>query len=76
MTPRYPDIAARLRGWLAPGVESLVVDGEAVAWDPASGRILPFQVCCLCVILMVAAGVMCGEMAVFAGRELVRVLSI
>eukprot|EP00775_Hariotina_reticulata_P004672 gene4672-4926_t len=44
MTPRYPDILARLPGWLAPGTQSIVIDGEAVAWDPDKGKILPFQV--------------------------------
>lgn len=55
MTPRYPDILARLSGWLAPGTKSIVIDGEAVAWDPHKGKILPFQVmlhdsrrCCQC----------------------------
>ncbi|KAF6253198.1 ATP-dependent DNA ligase [Scenedesmus sp. NREL 46B-D3] len=44
MTPRYPDILARLPAWLAPGTDSIVIDGEAVAWDPEKGKILPFQV--------------------------------
>eukprot|EP00882_Tetradesmus_deserticola_P007838 GHRQ01008250.1.p1 GENE.GHRQ01008250.1~~GHRQ01008250.1.p1 ORF type:complete len:754 (+),score=419.69 GHRQ01008250.1:148-2262(+) len=44
MTPRYPDILARLPSWLAPGTDSIVIDGEAVAWDPEKGKILPFQV--------------------------------
>ncbi|KAF8067164.1 lig1 [Scenedesmus sp. PABB004] len=44
MTRRYPDILARLPGWLAPGTESIVIDGEAVAWDPEKQKILPFQV--------------------------------
>jgi DNA ligase-1 len=42
-TGKFPDIAARCGGWLAPGVSSVVVDGEAVAWDPVQKRILPFQ---------------------------------
>jgi DNA ligase-1 len=45
MTPRYPDILSRLPGWLAPGTTSIVLDGEAVAWDPDKAKILPFQVC-------------------------------
>ncbi len=45
MTGKYPDIQARVPGLLVPGVESLVVDGEVVAWDPKEGRILPMQVC-------------------------------
>lgn len=44
MTPRYPDILSRLPGWLAPGTTSIVLDGEAVAWDPDKSKILPFQV--------------------------------
>ena len=44
MTPKYPDIVARLPGCLAPGTESCVLDGEAVGWDPENKRILPFQV--------------------------------
>ena len=45
MTAKYPDIVARVPSWLAPGTESVVIDGEAVAWDAQAGRILPFQVC-------------------------------
>lgn len=44
MTPRYPDIVSRLPGWLAPGTNSIVIDGEAVAWDQEKNKILPFQV--------------------------------
>ena len=44
MTPRYPDIVSRLPGWLAEGTSSIVLDGEAVAWDPDKSKILPFQV--------------------------------
>ncbi|WIA32794.1 hypothetical protein OEZ86_005976 [Tetradesmus obliquus] len=44
MTPRYPDILARLPSWLAPGTDSIVIDGEAVAWDPEKAKIMPFQV--------------------------------
>lgn len=43
MTPRYPDIVSRLPGWLAPGTKSVVIDGEAVAWDQEKNKILPFQ---------------------------------
>ncbi|KAF5842835.1 hypothetical protein DUNSADRAFT_4719 [Dunaliella salina] len=43
MTPKYPDIVARLPGCLAPGVDSCVLDGEAVGWDPEHKKILPFQ---------------------------------
>lgn len=44
MTKRYPDITSRVPAWLAPGTDSIVIDGEAVAWDLAAGKILPFQV--------------------------------
>jgi hypothetical protein len=44
MTAKYPDIAARIPGLLSPGVQSAVLDGEAVAWDPVHKKILPFQV--------------------------------
>eukprot|EP00878_Enallax_costatus_P010738 GHUV01011215.1.p1 GENE.GHUV01011215.1~~GHUV01011215.1.p1 ORF type:complete len:820 (+),score=334.68 GHUV01011215.1:667-3126(+) len=44
MTPRYPDIVSRLPGWLTPGTKSIVIDGEAVAWDQEKNKILPFQV--------------------------------
>ncbi|GIL44509.1 hypothetical protein Vafri_1960 [Volvox africanus] len=43
-TPKYPDIVARLRGLLKPHVQSIVFDSEAVAYDPANKKILPFQV--------------------------------
>jgi hypothetical protein len=45
MTPRYPDIVSRLPSWLAEGTTSIVLDGEAVAWDTDKAKILPFQVC-------------------------------
>ena len=54
MTAKYPDIVARVPAWLAPGTESVVIDGEAVAWDAQAGRILPFQVgrvgSCVCIL--------------------------
>lgn len=43
-TGKYPDIAALFPGVLAPGVKSVVLDAEAVAYDPVAGKILPFQV--------------------------------
>lgn len=49
MTPRYPDIVSRLPGWLVPGTKSIVIDGEAVAWDQDSNKILPFQVIGTCI---------------------------
>lgn len=53
MTPKYPDIVARIPGCLAPGVESCVLDSEAVAWDAEQKKILPFQVrvCMVCCVL-------------------------
>jgi hypothetical protein len=69
MTPRYPDIVSRLPGWLAGGTDSIVLDGEAVAWDADKGKILPFQVCCavLCVRVGVrACGCACVWMCVCA----------
>ena len=27
-TPKFPDVVARLKGWLADGTESVVIDGE------------------------------------------------
>jgi hypothetical protein len=48
MTPRYPDIISRLPAWLAEGTSSIVLDGEAVAWDIDKAKILPFQVCVEC----------------------------
>lgn len=44
MTGKYPDILARLPGLLAPGVDSVVIDAEAVGWDVEKKKILPFQV--------------------------------
>jgi DNA ligase-1 len=43
-TGKYPDIAALLPKVLKPGVKSVVLDAEAVAYDRETGRILPFQV--------------------------------
>ena len=43
-TGKYPDIAALFPGVLAPGVKSVVLDAEAVAYDPVAGKILPFQI--------------------------------
>ena len=42
-TGKYPDIAALLPRQLKPGVKSLVLDAEAVAWDQEAGKVLPFQ---------------------------------
>ncbi|KAI5781254.1 hypothetical protein EDC01DRAFT_666862 [Geopyxis carbonaria] len=43
LSPKYPDILAALGTWVKPGVESFVMDCEAVAWDRAEKRVLPFQ---------------------------------
>lgn len=63
MTPRYPDILSRLPGWLGKDTQSIVIDGEAVAWDPEKSKILPFQVSAAlarylaCLLCSIAAGV-------------------
>ncbi|KAJ3344691.1 tRNA ligase [Entophlyctis luteolus] len=46
LSAKYPDIVGMLEtaGVLAPGVESFVLDCEAVAWDIKKNCILPFQV--------------------------------
>jgi len=43
MTGKYPDIVARIPKCLAEGTESVVLDCEAVGWDPVKQQILPFQ---------------------------------
>lgn len=43
LSPKYPDILAALPQWVKPGVESFVLDCEAVAWDRDEKRVLPFQ---------------------------------
>lgn len=43
-TGKYPDVAARIPGLLKPGVKSVVLDAEAVAYDREHGKVLPFQV--------------------------------
>jgi len=43
-TGKYPDIVAMFPGVLAEGTKSIVLDAEAVAYDPESNKILPFQV--------------------------------
>jgi len=40
---KYPDIAACVPRLLKPGVRSVVLDCEAVAFDRELGKILPFQ---------------------------------
>ena len=43
-TDKYPDIVADLPRLLRPGVQSVVLDCEAVAYDRIAKKILPFQV--------------------------------
>jgi DNA ligase-1 len=43
-TLKYPDIIRWLPDAMAKGTTSFIVDSEVVAWDRASGKILPFQV--------------------------------
>lgn len=43
LSTKYPDIFAVLDKWVKPGVESFVLDCEAVAWDKEEKRVLPFQ---------------------------------
>lgn len=43
LSNKYPDILGVLDKWVKPGVESFVLDCEAVAWDKEEKRVLPFQ---------------------------------
>lgn len=43
-TSKYPDIIARMPQAMAPGVKSVVLDGEVQAWDTEKKVFLPFQV--------------------------------
>uniref|UniRef100_A0A670YSF5 DNA ligase n=1 Tax=Pseudonaja textilis TaxID=8673 RepID=A0A670YSF5_PSETE len=43
-TTKYPDIVTRVPKVQLLTVESCILDAEAVAWDPVSKQILPFQV--------------------------------
>jgi DNA ligase-1 len=43
LSPKYPDILGALDRWVQPGVESFILDCEAVAWDREEKRLLPFQ---------------------------------
>lgn len=43
LSNKYPDILSLLNKWVKPGVESFVLDCEAVAWDKEEKRVLPFQ---------------------------------
>jgi DNA ligase-1 len=43
-TPKFPDVIRALPTYLQEGVKSVVIDCEAVAFDRAEGKILPFQI--------------------------------
>ena len=43
-TVKYPDIVTPFKAHLKPGVRSVVLDAEAVAFDRETKKILPFQV--------------------------------
>jgi DNA ligase-1 len=43
-TTKYPDIVHTFKAHLKPGVRSVVLDAEAVAYDREAHKILPFQV--------------------------------
>lgn len=43
-TPKFPDVIRAMPRFLKPGVKSVVIDAEAVAFDRVSGKILPFQI--------------------------------
>lgn len=43
-TTKYPDIAKLIPKQLKPGISSVVLDAEAVAFDHGTGKILPFQI--------------------------------
>ena len=43
MSPKYPDVLAKLGKWVKEGIKSFVLDCETVAWDPAEKKVLPFQ---------------------------------
>jgi hypothetical protein len=40
---RFSEVGSAVRSACGPSVTSLIVEGEVVAVDPASGTILPFQ---------------------------------
>ncbi|KAI8968397.1 ATP-dependent DNA ligase [Mycotypha africana] len=44
MSVRYPDIMNAIKKWIKPTTTTFILDCEAVAWDKAEGKILPFQV--------------------------------
>ncbi|OOF92479.1 hypothetical protein ASPCADRAFT_210324 [Aspergillus carbonarius ITEM 5010] len=43
LSKKYPDVLAKLDGWIKDGVKSFVLDCETVAWDTETKKVLPFQ---------------------------------
>ncbi|KAL2872566.1 DNA ligase (ATP) CDC9 [Aspergillus lucknowensis] len=43
LSKKYPDVLAKLKAWIKPGVKSFVLDCETVAWDTVNKKVLPFQ---------------------------------
>lgn len=43
LSKKYPDILEKLNTWIKPETKSFVLDCEAVAWDPKTKKVLPFQ---------------------------------
>ncbi|KAE8352250.1 hypothetical protein BDV28DRAFT_135489 [Aspergillus coremiiformis] len=43
LSKKYPDVLAKLDGWIKGGVKSFVLDCETVAWDTVNKKVLPFQ---------------------------------
>ncbi len=62
-TAKYPDLLDVVPGLLKPGVKSLVLDCEAVAYDRVTNKILPFQVPSY-LVASVAAAVLHGACVV------------
>lgn len=47
-TSKYPDIVASIPKLVKAGVQGMVLDCEAVAYDRKLGKLLPFQVPLFC----------------------------
>lgn len=43
LSKKYPDVLAKLDGWIKDDVNSFVLDCETVAWDTVNKKVLPFQ---------------------------------
>lgn len=43
LSKKYPDVLAKVDGWVKDGVQSFVLDCETVAWDTVNKKVLPFQ---------------------------------